>query len=263
MMPKLRPSRRAGRKEATDPLRRAVERLASDEVSDETVEEGGFGALIDRIAQEVDETILPRNFALIGASGEVAVLTVSNRRLLGVEASGSPLIPGVATGGRAAEEFSDILRAVWEVSAPLRLVLKGRADGFSIEDASCSALDLRQAAAEPAAEQGMEGFLSAVQAQAQAWFCRAGIAVQPIQDGAPEASETLTALARDVAAQRAKSKAGAVRAPSSQRPTCAILPYDGDRRVLVAEEADALILALADAAATEALVAAWKLAFRP
>lgn len=263
MMPKLRPSRRAGRKEADDPLRRAVERLASEALPDEAVGESDFTALIERVAQEVDETILPRRYALTGADGEAAVLTVSNRRLLGVEVAESLPIPGVAMGGRAAEEFAGILHAVWEVSPPLQTVLKGRAHGFSIEDASCSALDLRLAAAEPAAEQGMEGFLSAVQSRAEAWYCRGGIAVQPIQNGPPEALETLTALARDVAAQRAKGKAGSVRAPSSQRPVCTILPYDDACRVLVAEEADALILALADAAGAEALIAAWKQSFRP
>ena len=100
MMQRHSTPRNSGRRMAAAPLRRAIERLGADDLRQQENAAGGLD-LIERIAHEIDETVLPRAIALVADAGEVAELTVSNRRLVGlkVEAGTAPRTTAKASPG--------------------------------------------------------------------------------------------------------------------------------------------------------------------
>ena len=249
------------RKKGNDiaPLRRVVTRLTGlDAIDPPMVEAADFDTLIDLIAREVDETVLPREIAVEGVAGVIAVLTISNRRLVGLEAE-EPTA-GDPEAEAPAERFIRRLRALCDGAGPFRLVLRGRADGFAVEEASASAAELRRLAAPAVDGQGMAGLLASLPGRAEGWLFRAATGDEPQLAGTDAACALLVAFDREITAMDL-ARGGPVRAPAGP-PCCAILALDEDRRMLLAEDSEALLLAVTDAVESAQLIDAWKTAFR-
>ncbi|MDQ2090891.1 hypothetical protein [Marimonas arenosa] len=263
MMAKLSHPRKAKQPDAHAPLRQIAERLAADSAGDDVAAEANtFADLIAMIAREIDETVLPRKVALVRDGREIAILTLSNRRLVKLKSGGQKGV-GDAAPGKAAAVFARRLQTIWESGdAPVRLRLTGRAEGFSVSEASCSARDLLEAAEQPATHADAVVFLAELQARAATLLVRESDEATPKTDGETAHFEALRVIDRELAGAVAGKGASAALRQTSARPSFTVLPYGDGLRVVMAREGEGLVLGVVDASETTALMDAWHAAFR-
>lgn len=266
MIQKRSTPRNKGADNRADPLRQALERLASEDAGalrSTEAKAAGFTELIDQIAREVDETVLPRNLVLLDGDEELAMLTISNRRLVAVRSAkdhGAKNPSDAADAAEAAKEFLEKIHAISEEAGPIRLRLKGRVEGFSVNEMSCSASDLMAAAREHAQKSRLDVFLADVRKQAEAWVFRPVVGADVKQDGPDELCEALATLEREF--DQITANQGEALRRTSMKPNCTFIPYTQDRRFCVAVDGESALFAVVAEPGASALMNAWRKAYR-
>lgn len=261
MMARLSTPRNAGKDEVLTPLRRLATRLAEADLNAAAAPvDEDFAGLVGLVAREVEETVLPRSFALTDGPRDVAALTVSNRRLVGMNDDAGAVVAGPQTGA-AAELFALKLQDLWRnAEGPLRLRLTGRAEGFSVGEMSCSADDLTRAAAALNDPAGAAAFLAGLHARALALLVRESAEAAAQTAGDAALCEALGKL--DAELSQAGSGKGSTLPQTEAQPSCAVLPYGPDRRIVMASEGGGLVLAVIASEEVDTVLAEWRRAFR-
>lgn len=161
----------------TDRLLGAIERLIlpCEELIDEnTLVAHGYKSLIDLLAREIDETVLPRRLALFSGEQAVATLIVSNRRLLQLEIEGKKIKTdtGLDTSPeRVANTYAQALQALCARTSPLVLRMVGRASHTSASTA-CSARHLSEFSEAPCCKNRLKAFLKEIHPLTHGWLFR-------------------------------------------------------------------------------------------
>ena len=242
-------------------LRRALARVAAADADlrsslgqvAETPEE-----LIALVARQIDETVLPRSYALIAAGQELARLSISNRRLMALDLAAPQAGPGAdETGLGAAQIHARRLHALARdaAPAPMRLHLLGRAGGLGGGMASCSARALSESFAALQGDGGLQGFFELLSGQCLAWLRLEGGQGETACDGPAE----LVALLRRLSPEHGRTSCPRL----GQKPACTVIALGPARRAVIASDGAACMLALVPEAAMGAVLAAWKATQRP
>lgn len=206
----------------------------------------GYVELIERLMREIDETILPRRLALFSDGEPVAVMTVSNRRLLDLEIDGRKVALGADTES-SPETFARIhaqaLRVLSARSGSLTLRVIGRAPQALASGASCLAHHLAAFRDTACLVNRLETFLEQVHPLSRGWILR--IADTEDRRHAPdgEVHQRLTVLARHLSSRDgSRERSGHV---NWSGPLCTSFSISEDMRTLIASEGnDWLIAAL-------------------
>ena len=244
-------------------LRRVVERLGRDDAP-LTAEAADVAALVEAIAEHVDATVLPRDYALSGPGGVLALLRVSNRRLNGVDAaiptaSGKPAAGTVGEESDTAEVFVQMLVRHCKAGGPFRIELAGRGEALSAADESCSADDLRRAVPGGAERDALARFVDDVQPIAEAWLCACDPVAAPEFDGEIELLSALYAINDTVAARSGKGGASVRNAVS--RPACTFFPMPSNRCAVLAEDRDRRAIFFVASEAAGEIRALWRASY--
>ena len=106
-----------------------------------------FADLIKRLSQEIDETVLPRKFALFSDMKIEATFVVSNRRLVELEIGEKKVefdAEANTDADTVARAFAKALRALSLRSGPLRLRPIGRALKVATQGTTCTARHIEE-----------------------------------------------------------------------------------------------------------------------
>ncbi|MCP5087728.1 MAG: hypothetical protein GY952_13120 [Rhodobacteraceae bacterium] len=212
----------------------------------------------------MDETVLPRTYTLSSAEGEIATISVSDRRLFGLQFD-TITYPGEHSGKMDAEEMANgFVRQLGSISknaGPLRLSLQGHADGISVSDISCSALALTKASQEQQTENKLVSYFLHVQTMAEAWLYHKATGTKPRCFGPPDLSDPLLALEQEILTQISDRSMSLHTAMA--KSSLMILPFPGGRRAILAVDQQCFFLAVVSEVEVESITQFWKNLFDP
>lgn len=237
-------------------IRELAELLAGLQGATGPVAGDDFAGVVDTIARQVDETVLPRTIDLELDGGTIAVLTVSNRRLVGFVSDGTEVLAQGQNPREVASAVMSVLRSKTG-SGAVSLRISGRADEFSAAGSSCSSADIRAAASQQSDGKALAAFFQIVRGLAEAYAFLDDRAVAGEEAGEGPAAALLKALQAEVAAddQSAALKRAFV------KPSCTILPMPGGYRALLGVDKKATLLAIIAEDRTAEAVSAWRTHF--
>ncbi len=222
-----------------------------------------FTALIGLLSRQIDETVLPRRFALVSAAGTEASFVVSNRRLIELEIAGRKIAfdsDAHADADSVARTCARALKALSLRSGPMHLRLVDRAPKVATQGTTCTARHIAGFSAATGFENRMKSFLKATHARSLGWLYRAedGQAVRHAPDAA--VIDILARLDRTVADQAEDRRAA--RRVERGGPSCTTFAIADDCHALVAEQGKDRIVAAFPADGITAAIAAWHRIFQ-
>lgn len=203
----------------------------------------GAGALA-ALLREIDETVLARELALTAATGGVARLAISNRRLVSLRIDGDPDPDDPPPDPySAARHYVRLLRQFLKDAVTVEFALARIGFDPDLPGARCSARNLADTAALPLAGDGdaarIGAFAGAIAPLAVAWSLEPGAAA--VETSGDESDLACLAAVADTLAdpgsRQATSWGGA-------DPICVLLPSAPGSRTLVASAGPARFLAL-------------------
>lgn len=196
-----------------------------------------FAALIERLSREVDETVLPRRFALLSDAGMEATFTVSNRRLVGLEI-GERKIDFDEEADTGADSVARLcaqaLRALNLRSGPLRLRPIGRAPNVTTKGNTCTARHLADYSSVSIVENRLKAFVKLFHAHALGWVYQPDDGQTVTHDPDEEIMARLRGFQQAVMS-RGDGKQG-VRRVERSGPICSAFAMTEDTQVLIAED---------------------------
>lgn len=241
-------------------MRRTLARLAAADAdlrAEFRQEASGPEELIRLVTGQIEETVLPRSYALTDAGREVAWLSVSNRRLMALELVVQDQAEG--RGGpsqSAAQVYAHRLHGLATGAVgPMRLHLRGRASGMGGGTASCSARALAESFAALGRDGGLQGFFDLVRAQSLAWLCCDGALNETGSDGPAEILGVLRALWPE--------QGRSVCPKVGHKPACTVIAIADGRRAFIATDGADCLLAMVPESGVASLVTAWRTVHRP
>jgi len=241
-------------------LRRTLARVAAPDADlRASLREAAHGPedLIRLVARQIEETVLPRSYALIADRQDLARLSISNRRLMALSLVTQETDIGADEGAlSAAQIYARRLHALArDAAGPVRLHLLGRASGLGGGMASCSARALVESFAALGGDGGLDGFFELLSGQCLAWLRVEGGQGETGSDGPADVLATL---------RRLLPEHGRTGCPKvGQKPACTVIALGDAGRAVIATDGAACMLALVPEAALAAVLAAWKASQRP
>lgn len=257
-MPGSANAQRTGHSETGTRIRGIIERstIPRPELRAESEQKiSGYVELIERLMREIDETILPRRLGLFSGGDQVAVVTVSNRRLLDLEIDGHKVDPGADTDS-SPETFARIhaqaLKVLSVRSGSLTLRVIGRAPQALASGASCLAHHLAAFRDTACLVNRLETFLEHVHPRSRGWILRIADAEDTRNAPEREVFQRLTILAQNVSTRNgSRERCGNV---NWSGPLCTSFRMSDDMRALIASEGnDWLIAALPEREVSSAM----------
>ncbi|WP_198389362.1 hypothetical protein [Roseovarius faecimaris] len=243
-------------------LRAVVERLTlPDEMllGEASLSASGFKDLIEGLAREIDETVLPRRYALFSGERKVATMIASNRRLLSLVIEGRKVETEAgteATPEAVANTYARALRALSARSELLVLRLMGRASNVSTGSDACSARHLTEFSETPYFKNRLKAFLKTVHPVSQGWIFHAGDSEPVAHAPDPELFKCLTALEQKIRAEHAARNGH--RQLDRPSPNLAAFPISTDVQALVVSDGRDLIVAALPVSSVTSAMAHWK-----
>lgn len=222
-----------------------------------------FAGLISRLTQEIDETVLPRTFALCSDKGTEATIVVSNRRLIELKIGENKFEPDnerYRDADAVAREYAKAIKALFLRSGPMRLRLAGRAPAIMTQGTTCTATHMSQFGHQPGFENRLKTFLKLSHSQCLGWIYEEsnGRILTHGSDG--ELTKRLQSL-RDIVLSKAESRKIACRIDTAC-PSCSAFAITQDVQVLVAEDGnDRVFAAFSNSGAFKA-ISAWRQVFQ-
>lgn len=249
-MGRMMAARRMQDCDAAGRLRQKLVRLSADAAAllaerNETALDSA--SLMRLLTREIDDAVLPRSLALMAQGQEQARLTVSNRRLAGLDLAGvaqadAPQPPDSET---AAQVHAERLKRLAARGHDLSLRSLGPATGTNRgAAASCSARQLAAALLALDREGRLEGVFRALRASSLAWVMCPGRG-DVRTEGPEDLVACMTGMAEDPASH---CQVG------GKAPRCTILSLPEARRLLIAADGDdCLLVALHEADLAQAM----------
>lgn len=237
-------------------IRELAELLAGSQGAIGPVSGDDFAGVVDMLARQVDETVLPRTIDLDLDGATIAVLTVSNRRLVGFVSDGTEVLAPGQNPREVAAAVTSVLRAK-AGNGVVSLRISGRADEFSAAGSSCSAADIRAASSQQSDGKALVAYFQTIRGLAEAYAFLDDRAVAREAAGEGSAAALLKALQAEIAAedQSAALKRAFV------KPSCTILPMPGGYRALLGVDKKATLLAIIAEDCVAEAVSAWRTHF--
>ena len=239
-------------------IRRTLARLAGTEAdirAELAQEAAGPDDLIGLVTRRIEDTVLPRSYALIGGGREVARLSVSNRRLMALDLMGAEedMTPPTQSAAQVYARRLHFLAA--RGLGPIRVHLRGRAADAGGGIASCSARALAKSFAALDRNDGLEGVFDLIRAQSLAWL-RCDHAQGETACGGPE---DLLMLLRTLSPEPGRTVCPKV----GCKPACSVIGVAAGRRAVIATDGTECLLAMIPEAGIGPLIAAWRTLQRP
>lgn len=220
-------------------------------------ESSGDGAsLILRVAQEIDETILPRRIDIVADGRVAATLVASNRRLLALQTEPPTPLPDSDSPEAVTQAYARVLLQIAAQAGHTELRRHGRATGATTNHSSCSAAQLAAFAADTSPEQPLKRFLNDIGSHAHAWLAIADDGARTSFGGQDQYRAQLTALEQFTAQSRGK-KTG-LRHLRRSGPTCTVLALSPGLRAIIASDADERILLAVPEDHTARVLSKWQ-----
>ncbi len=214
----------------------------------------GAAARLSVLANEIDETVLPRVLYLHAGPQEVGRITVSHRHVIGVDQPGRPMTPPDPEG--LAQRFAARLGEIAATRGDLALTVGRRAAAPNHAEPSCSLAALQTALAATTIQTGFDRLQDLVTAQAAAHLVWSEASPQPQFSGAPDWTRTLHTLAEAYLSQGCRQSADARVGPL--RTEGLAIPVSAQQILVMARlERSGVIAVLPFAAGLEA-IAVWQ-----
>lgn len=231
------------------PLKQLVSRFVRAgrrERSGQVPEFQGFDAAFLGILSEIDETMLARQLSVESDRQVVAVLTVSNRRLIAIDSPHLAMHDRKAPASdpkAAASWFVECLNVLFESSKTVSVRVAGRSPSVSGSKLSCSPQMLADAAGisfgaanrDPVPQRDFQ----ALKDMSQAWVSVWKSTKPPESDGSESLIHMLHKL--DEARQRSGDRASLFK---SGQATCSFLTINASTTLVICEDAAQRFLAL-------------------
>jgi len=204
-----------------------------------------YAALIERLSREIDETVLPRKFALVSDAGTEATFVVSNRRLIELDIGGRKLefdAEADTDADTVARTCAKALRALSLQCSLLHVRTIERAPKVTTKGATCAARHLLQYSRPSHLQNRLKAFLQSTHANSMGWLYHSGDG-QTVTHGPDEGiMQHLNKLHHKVIS-RANDRE-CVRRVERAGPTCSAFAMTADAQVLVAEDGNDRLLAV-------------------
>ena len=211
--------------------------------------------LVDQVIREVDETVLPRRFEVLIEDRICACLFISNRRLIDMEVSGTPVLPRAGTditADTAARAYVAALRDLGDDTSRPNLRLAGRTVIATAGDAACSAMHLWQAAGTPGGENRLQTLLERLAPLAEGWSASFG--AQRLADPKQPSELALRLQKIEGSLPPAARKSAQYERLDHGTPACTALPLSADMTLILAcHGTDWVLIALRTAEMPNAL----------
>jgi len=222
-----------------------------------------YAALIERLSREIDETVLPRKFALISDAGIEATLVVSNRRLIELEICGRKIefdAEADTDADTVARACAKALRALSLQCGLLHLRTIERASKVTTKGTTCAARHLMQYSRPSHLQNRLKAFLQATHASSMGWIYHSGDG-QTMKHGPDEGIvQDLDKLHQRVISQANDRER--VRRVERAGPTCSAFAMTADAQVLVAEDGNDRLLAVFPVSDLTKVMTNWHQVFR-
>jgi len=222
-----------------------------------------FASLIEQLCQQIDETVLPRKFALMSDAGVEATIVVSNRRLIELEIRERKVALDAGANSNAetvAQECAKALRALSLASGPLRVRLIGRASGFTTNGTTCTAKYLLEYSRPSTLQNRLKAFLKESHARSLGWIYCSGDGQAVTHDPDEEIMTWLRSLQEKVVSQ-GDDKANR-RSVERAGPTCSAFAMTADTQVLIAKDGADRLFAVFPTADLATAMSSWHRMFK-
>ncbi len=222
-----------------------------------------FTGLIRRLTQEIDETVLPRTFALCSDTGTEATIVVSNRRLIELKIGEKKIeldAERYRDAGAVAREYAKAIKALFLRSGPIRLRLAGRAPAIMAQGTTCTATHMGQFSHQPGFENRLKTFLKMSHAQSLGWIYQASDGRMLTHGSDVELMEKLQSL-RDIVLSKAENRKTACRIETAC-PSCSAFALTQDVQALIAEDGNDRIFAAFPNSGAFTAIRAWRQVFQ-
>lgn len=223
----------------SEPLRRALARLNADLADYLDTPLQDMAQVWDAVLREIDETVLPRRFALANDAGVLAHLSITSRRLIGVQLPGHDTVSDTAP---PSTQFAKLIARACAAGGPFHLNLSDRDGAISEAGQSCTVEDLRSAISNLPTENQLHGFSGQIEPMALAWLFFADAKTDPHHGG----DATHFTLLAELAAKTRRDAAGRAgpAAKIAAKPSCTVLPLDDTQCIAIATDGNTLFLAV-------------------
>lgn len=212
-------------------------------------------ARLSAFLTEIDEIVLPRVLHLHSGSRQVASLTVSHRRLIGIDMPGRSAVPGDAKD--LPDLFAARLVEIAETRGDFLLTVGRRPSHPNHAETACSVAALNQALALATTQNAFDRLLSQAGTQSIAQLVWSGTGTQPQFSGAPDWAVPLQRFANNYRAMATDHPADARVGPL--RTEGLVIPLTAGRVLVIASlESRGFAVVLARQIGLE-LVASWQM----
>jgi hypothetical protein len=222
-----------------------------------------FAGLISRLTQEIDETVLPRTFALCSEAGTEATVVVSNRRLIELKIGENKIeldAERYRDAGAVAREYAKAIKALFLRSGPMRVRPAGRAPAIMAHGTTCTASHISQIGHQPSFENRLKTFLKMSHAQCLGWIYQSGDGRILTHGSDGEVTNRLQSL-RDIVLSKAANRKTACRIETAC-PSCSAFAITQDVQVLIAEDGNDRIFAAFPNSGVFKAISTWRQVFQ-
>ncbi|WP_135502103.1 hypothetical protein [Roseovarius aestuariivivens] len=222
-----------------------------------------YAALIAHLSQEIDETILPRKFALFSDAGIEATFVVSNRRLIELKI-GKRTVEFDTEMDTDADTVARVcaraLRALSLRSGPLRVRPIGRATKVNRNGATCAARHLLEYSRLSQLQNRLKTFLKTTHSKSLGWVYHSADGQIVSHDPDKTIRDHLHKLLQKVMSENV----GCRRLGRLGRagPTCSAFEMATDIQVLIADDGNDRLLAAIPTSHLSKALAQWNQVFK-
>lgn len=205
-----------------------------------------YQELIQYLAREIDETVLPRRLVLVSGDQGLATLVVSNRRLIELEIGETKIefgADGDADADSVARTYALALKKLTVQSGPIHVRPGGRALQAATSSTACTAMRLAEFSTAARFENRMKAFLKLIHARSRGWIYRPGEGEAVAHDPDTEIHLRLKTLEQQAIDQACHK--GNLSRVNRTGPVCAAFALSDEIQVIIATDGkDRLVVAL-------------------
>ena len=218
-----------------------------------------YEELVERLACEIDQTVLPRKLALVEGSRVVCSLVLSNRRLIEMTAGNADINSArnsEADPDAVARGYAQALQKLIAEHGALHLRRAGRAVQTASQGNACSAARLSGYADTKCFDDQLKAFLKLLHATSLGWIYRADGAEAVAHDPQAETFERLLTLDSNILTQ-SDDPARPARLNRSA-PICTAMTLSNEAQSLIASDGKDRLVAAIPQSQLEAALALWQ-----
>ncbi|MEO1138465.1 MAG: hypothetical protein AAFW87_03315 [Pseudomonadota bacterium] len=219
--------------------------------------------LIDRLSQEIDETVLPRKLALLSDTGVAAVLVVSNRRLIELEIDARKIVIDAEKDSDAdtvARSYAAALKTLSARSGPLRLRSVCRAPQIATGSTACTARHLAKYSTASSFENRMKAFLKLCHPSSMGWIYWSGDGQNLAHDPHKDTIKRLRVLEQQLEPQA--NNQGSLSRLDRSGPICSAFALSEDLQAVIATDGKDRLIAAFPRSKIAAVMTNWHQVFK-